>query len=102
MKINIKSTHLDLTPALKEYIEEKIGSLAKFLKRWDPEGVVEAYVEVARTTKHHHKGNVFRAETDLRVPGKVLRAEDEDPARLRAWDRWLTSGAGRRLPSRTC
>ncbi len=78
MKINIKSTHLDLTPALKEYIEEKIGSLAKFLKRWDPEGVVEAYVEVARTTKHHHKGNVFRAETDLRVPGKVLRAEDED------------------------
>jgi len=78
MKINIKSTDLDLTPALKEYIEEKIGSLAKFLRRWDPEGVVEVYVEVGRTTKHHHKGNVFRAEADLRVPGRVLRAEDED------------------------
>jgi len=78
MKINIKSTNLDLTPALKEYIEDKIGSVKKFLERWDPEGVVEAWVEVGRTTKHHHKGNVFRAEADLRVPGKVLRAEDED------------------------
>lgn len=78
MRIHIKSTNLDLTPALKEYIEQKIGSLAKFLKRWNPKGVVEAYVEVGRTTQHHHKGNIFRAEADLRVPGKILRAEDED------------------------
>ena len=78
MKIDIKATNLDLTEVLKEYVEEKIGALAKFLKRWDPEGVVEAWVEIGRTTKHHHKGNVFRAEADLRVPGKVLRAEDED------------------------
>ncbi len=78
MKINTKSTNLDLTPALKDYIETKIGSLSRFLKRWDAEGTVEIWIEVARTTRHHHKGNVFRAEADLRLPGKVLRAEDED------------------------
>ena len=78
MKINLKATELDLTPALREYIERKIDSLSRFLKRWDAEGAVEIWVEVARTTRHHHKGNVFRAEADLRLPGKVLRAEDED------------------------
>ncbi|HEY4475211.1 MAG TPA: ribosome-associated translation inhibitor RaiA [Candidatus Paceibacterota bacterium] len=78
MNINVKATNLDLTPALKEYIEEKIGSLSKFLKRWEAEGVVEVWVEVGRTTSHHQKGNVFRAEVDIRLPRKVLRAEDED------------------------
>jgi len=78
MQINIKATNLDLTPALKDYIEAKIGSLSKFLQRFEAEGVVEAWVEVGRTTRHHQKGNVFRAEADLRLPGKVLRAEDED------------------------
>lgn len=78
MKINIKATNLDLTSALKEYIEEKIGALAKFVKRWDLEGVVEIWLEVGRTTKHHNKGDVFRAEADVRLPGKILRAEEAD------------------------
>ena len=78
MKINIKATGIELTPALKEYVEEKIGLIAKFVKRWDLEGGVEVWVEVGRTTQHHHKGDVFRAEADLRLPGKVLRAEDAD------------------------
>lgn len=78
MKIIIKSTNLDLTPALKEYIEEKIGALQKFVSRFDLEGAVEARVEVGRTSKHHLKGKVLRAEVNLDLPGKVLRAEDED------------------------
>lgn len=78
MKISIKATNLDLTPSFREYIEEKIGSLTRFVRRWDLEGAVEVWVEVGRTTRHHHKGDVFRAEADLRLPHKVLRAEDED------------------------
>ncbi len=78
MKIHIKGTQLEVTPALKEYIEEKIGSLEKLVARYDAEGAVEIWIEVGRTTAHHHKGDVFRAEADLRLPGKVLRAEDED------------------------
>ena len=80
MKINIKASNLDLTPALNEYLEEKIGSLSKFLKKYEMEGEVLAQVEVARTTKHHHQGDVFRAEVNLTLPKKVLRgvAEKED------------------------
>ena len=78
MKINLKATDLDLTPSIKEYCEEKIGSLAKLVGRYDHEGSAEVWLEIARTTQHHHKGPVFRAEADLRLPGKILRAEQED------------------------
>lgn len=86
MKINIKATNLDLTPAIREYIEEKVGGLEKFLTPksidWEPEvgrPTVEAFVEISRTTKHHHKGPVYRAEINVPMPGqrKVLRAEAE-------------------------
>jgi len=78
MKLHIKSTKLEVTPALKEYIEEKISALEKFVGKYDEEGAVEVWIEVARTSGHHHKGDVFRADADLRLPGKILRAEDED------------------------
>ncbi len=78
MNIDIKATNIELTAPLKEYIEEKIGSLDKFLKRWEMEGGIEIRVEVGRMSVHHHKGNVFRTEVNIDMPGKVLRAEDED------------------------
>ena len=77
MKITTKSTNLDLTPALNEYLEMKIGSLSKYLEKYEKEGVVEARVELARTTNHHYKGDVFMAEADIRLPGKILRADAE-------------------------
>ncbi|RJQ28578.1 ribosome-associated translation inhibitor RaiA [Candidatus Parcubacteria bacterium] len=77
MKINIKATRIDITPSLKIYIESKLGSLGKFVRKFDAEGVAEMWLEVGRTTRHHHKGPVFRAEADLRLPKKILRAEEE-------------------------
>jgi len=80
MKINIKAINLDLTPALNQYIEEKIGSLSKFLKNYEVDSEIQARVEVARSTKHHHRGNVFKAEINLDLPKKILRSvvEKED------------------------
>lgn len=75
MKIHIKTTNLELTPALNQFIEDKIGSLQKFVKSMDKEGVVEVWFEAARTTRHHQKGDVFKAEADLRLPGRILRSE---------------------------
>ena len=40
----------------------------------DEKGVVECRVEVGKTTNHHNKGDIFRAEANIRLPGKVLRA----------------------------
>ena len=75
MRIIIKSSVIELTPSLKQYIEEKFQGLEKFLERWEQEDAVEAKVEIARTTKHHYKGDVFYAEINIAFPGNHLRAE---------------------------
>ncbi len=78
MKITIKSTKLGLTPALNVYIEEKLGRLSKLMKSWEENDSVLLRVEVARTTRHHKKGDVYRAEANLDVPGSEIRAEAEN------------------------
>lgn len=78
MQIDIEAKNFDLTPALSSFINEKIGKLDKFLKSF-PEGSVRARVEVARSSKHHRSGDIYYAETNLYLPGKTLRAEDEGP-----------------------
>ena len=76
MEINIKTTNLNLTPALNQYIEEKIGSLSKFLKNYEIDSEIQARVEVARSTRHHHGGNVFMAEKeDIRLAINKVRDE---------------------------
>jgi len=73
MKILIKGTNLDVTPEIRSYIEEKIGEVAKFVS--DPNDTDEARVEVARTTFHHQNGDIYRAEVNLALPGRLLRVE---------------------------
>lgn len=72
MKILIKGTNLELTEALKSYVNEKVGRLEHY---WDQ--ILEARVELEHVTRHH-KG-FFRCEVNLEVPQKhVLRAEATD------------------------
>jgi putative sigma-54 modulation protein len=78
MKIKIKATNLDLTPSIVCYIEEKISSVEKFLEKFEINSETEVFVEIARTTNHHRKGEVFRAEANMELPGKVLRADHEE------------------------
>ena len=86
MKINIKSTNLDLTPSLVTYIDTKMGDLGKIVKKFDAEGSVTLNIEVARTTKHHLKGDVFMAEANLNLPRQLLRATENDSDIRRAID----------------
>jgi len=76
MKITIKKTKDLVTPALEEYIEDKLASLAKFVKQFDATGEAAIWLEISRTTKHHKKGEVYLAAADLRLPHKILRAEE--------------------------
>jgi putative sigma-54 modulation protein len=70
MNINIKGTHVDLTESIKEYIEEKIGHLEKYIQ------AQEAHVELARDT-HHHTGLVFHADINLILGSKIMHANAE-------------------------
>jgi len=78
MRIIIKSTKLDLTPPLRVYIDRKLGVLGRYIKRFERGGEAELRLEVARTTRHHHRGEVFMAEGNLVISGKVLRARHDD------------------------
>lgn len=77
MKMHIKATNFKLTPTIEDLIAEKIGTLEKFIPQLEAKGVLECFVEVGKTTRHHQSGNIFRAEADIRLPGKIIRAESE-------------------------
>lgn len=72
LKIDIYTKDVELTPTIQEYVNKKVGGLEKFSKNKIP---FEVSVELARTTHHHYKGYVFRAELQMQVPGGLLRAE---------------------------
>jgi ribosomal subunit interface protein len=78
MNIVITSSGLDLTDSLKEYVSVRMNSLEKHLGRYHP-GSLRIEFEVARTTQHHRHGDVFYAEANLMLPGKMLRATHEAP-----------------------
>ncbi|MDP3953695.1 MAG: ribosome-associated translation inhibitor RaiA [bacterium] len=73
MHIDIQARDLELTDPLKEYATKRVGSLERYLSRFD-QGLIMAEVELARTTKHHYQGDVYYAEVNLTLPGKLLRA----------------------------
>jgi putative sigma-54 modulation protein len=62
MKINIKATNIELTPAISAYVEKKIPAIEKYFKDI-PDAV--AQVEVGKSTQHHKQGDVFRAEVHI-------------------------------------
>jgi len=74
MNVKIKATNLELTSAISEYVNTKMEDVDRFIKTKDPESVL-AYVEVEKTTDHHQKGEIMRAEINLQIGGKKFRAE---------------------------
>lgn len=75
MNYIFKGTGLDLTTDLEDLVKQKFEGTERLLKNFP--GVVEARVELARTTAHHRTGDIYRAEVNLRLDGDVLRAEAE-------------------------
>ncbi len=72
---NIKATNMELTPAISDYISKKVEMLEKFV---DPNDTsVSANIEVGKTTEHHQRGDVFRAEINFSMGGKQFRAVSE-------------------------
>lgn len=73
MKINIKTTNIELTPQLRQYIEEKIGELDKFIQHID--GCVETWVEVGKPSfRHRKREDAFYVEVNIRLPGQGVRS----------------------------
>lgn len=75
MKLNrIKGTGMDLTDAMRASVDKVMANLDKYSERFGE--AASADVELEKTTNHHNKGEIFRAEINVSVPQKgILRAE---------------------------
>lgn len=76
MKIIFKSKDFSLTPSIEDYLQKKINGLEKFLGDFNKE-TTKVEAEVGKTTGRHRAGDIFRAEINLSVGGKLFRAESE-------------------------
>ncbi len=76
MKIIIRGVNIDLTPSIRAFVEEKVGSVEKFLNALDY-GLAEARVEVGKPSEHHRTGFIYYAEINLKVGSKLFRGVAE-------------------------
>ena len=74
MKIEISCTNVDLTPAFREYILEKMEASHDAVRRFEEGGELSLFFKIARTTRHLH-GDVFDAEAILQLPGKMIHVK---------------------------
>ncbi|MDP2642069.1 MAG: ribosome-associated translation inhibitor RaiA [bacterium] len=81
MKINIKATGIELTPAISSYVYKKISLVEKYLPKQagdaEENADIVAQVEVGKSTHHHKTGNVFMAEVHITGRGWDLYAVSE-------------------------
>jgi putative sigma-54 modulation protein len=72
MKITIHCKNLELTPAIEEYVNQKIGKVETFFKGIVNPGAVVLHVELA-SDKSGKEGNQFVCEVTGFAPKKQFR-----------------------------
>lgn len=82
MNIIITGKGMDLTEAIKDYVDKKIGGLEKFYDQ-----ILKADVKVGKESEHHLKGEIFVCECRLDVPGVDLFASKNEKNLYKAIDK---------------
>ncbi len=62
MNTNIKTTNITLTDAIAAYVTKRLTKAEKIL---ETDTSVQCDIELARTTAHHNKGDIFKAEAHI-------------------------------------
>jgi len=70
MQVSIFARNVEVTPRLREHVEQKVGKLDRYLPSID-EARVDLKVENTRSNSHRQV-----AQLTVRVRGKILRAEE--------------------------
>lgn len=84
MQLNIKATNFELTPEIKDYVQAKMDMLEKYLGDIQ---VIQADFEVALSTRHHNKGEIYSAECNLSVPNELIRVVKTEKDLYKAIDK---------------
>lgn len=95
MKINISASNIDLTPNIRDYIEDKIGGLEHYSsvfkknahKKKGGPPTIEAWVTIKKAKAYHHvekgrskperaeEGGKFKVEVEFLPPGERIVAD---------------------------
>lgn len=84
MQIKLKATKLEMTPAIRDYIQEKMDMIEKYL------GDIQIFncdVEIEKSVGSQHKGEIFRTEVNLQLPHEILRVEKTEEDMYKAIDK---------------
>ncbi len=81
MQINVTGRHMDVTPAIRTYAEEKVGRVAKIHDRDDM--TVEVTLSVEKNPSNKNKAI---AEVTAFMKGAIVRAEEAAPDMYAAID----------------
>jgi putative sigma-54 modulation protein len=84
MQIRIKATNLELTDAIRDYFQNKIDMVEKYL---GDIAVINCDVEIEKAVGGQNKGEIFRAEVNLQVPHDLLRVEKTEEDLYKAIDK---------------
>ena len=76
MNTNIKVTNVELSSAIQDYLNKKVAAFDKLINKNDESASLN--VVLAKITRHHQKGDIFKAEMNLHISGKVFQASSEE------------------------
>lgn len=83
MIVDIKTKNLEIDDSLRNFIEKRMGSIEKLSRVLGgkessfpkSKTLFEIFWGVEKETKRHKKGNLFKAEAEMVLPGKKLFAK---------------------------
>lgn len=84
MQVQIKATKMELTPAIADYVQKRCDMLERYLGNLE---VVNCHFEVGLAVGSHNSGDIYRAEINLDLPGKLLRVEKTESDLYKAVDK---------------
>ncbi len=76
--INIKATNLEMTDELRDFTEEKVSSIEKFMSLKDDDEVIVDVEIMKDYGEHHKKGKIYRAEINLQYGSKICRVDKRE------------------------
>jgi putative sigma-54 modulation protein len=84
MQIQIKATKIELTDAIRDYVQKKVDMLEKYIGDMP---VINCHFEVGLAVGGQQSGEIYRAEINLDLNGKLLRVEKTEKDLYKAIDK---------------
>lgn len=72
LKYNVRGENIEVTPAIREYVEAKVGKIERYFDEMPPESQAHVNLKI-------YSDKTGKAEVTIPLPNIVLRAEETSP-----------------------